>query len=208
MVTNGPTVRITLTRALDTYRTRLILFLQPDRPRFSVSIKGPPTFSLSQGHYPLTATLHYHAAVPSQIITVNIFGTPIDRHARFVGRYVFYFADGQKEGEPAEVYPWDYEMADFPLPVCVENQFATFSSHPGQDQIQRELQLPAENYDLIIGCNYRLCLPGGSVDWWDNGPMEAFKEAEVRPTQTRRDSGSGDVIEIPQSNSIEVTVVD
>lgn len=150
-----------------------MLFLQPARPRFSVSIHGPATFSLSsRGYYPLTATLHYHAAGPSEIITFNIFGTPLHQHARFLGTYVFYHTDATREAEPADVYPRDFEMADIPLPVCAENQFATVSSHPGHDQIHRQLYLPSENYGLLVGCKYRLCLPTGHVNWWDYGPME------------------------------------
>ncbi|KAL8759911.1 MAG: hypothetical protein Q9184_003471 [Pyrenodesmia sp. 2 TL-2023] len=130
-------------------------------PRFSVSIEGPSTFSLSRGYYPLTATLHYHAAAPSEIITFNKFGTPIHQLASFVGRYVFYCTDRGREGEPAEVYPRDFELADIPMPVSAENEFATVSSPPGLHRIQQELHLPAENYDLLIGCQYRLCLPTG-----------------------------------------------
>lgn len=116
--------------------------------------------------------MHYHTAGPSEIITFNIFGTPIHQHARFLGTYVFYFTDGTREAEPADVYPRDFELADIPLPVCAENQFATVSSYPGHNQIQRELYLPAENYGLLVGCKYRLCLPTGHVNWWDYGPME------------------------------------
>ncbi|KAI4256432.1 MAG: hypothetical protein L6R42_006229, partial [Xanthoria sp. 1 TBL-2021] len=90
---------------------------QPARPRFSVSIHGQATFSLSsRGYYPLTATLQYHAADPSEIITFNIFGTPLHQHARFLGTYVFYHTDATREAEPADVYPRDFEMADIPLP--------------------------------------------------------------------------------------------
>ncbi|KAI4207061.1 MAG: hypothetical protein LQ346_000779 [Caloplaca aetnensis] len=163
----------------------------PARPRFTISIDGPPTLSLSNVTYPLTATLLYHATTSSPTITFNVFGTPIHQHASF-GDYLFYYAESAKEGEAAEVYPTDFELADLPVPVCLENDFATFSSRTGKDSVWRELSLPAEIYDLLVGCKYRLSLPSGVI---------------IRPTQVRH-ADAGEIINIPESNSIDITIVE
>lgn len=130
--------------------------------------------------YPLTATLLYHATTSSPTITFNVFGTPIHQHASF-GDYLFYYAESAKEGEAAEVYPTDFELADLPVPVCLENDFATFSSRTGKDSVWRELSLPAEIYDLLVGCKYRLSLPSGVISWWEYGPTKAglYRQAKL-----------------------------
>ncbi|KAL8707706.1 MAG: hypothetical protein Q9220_007286 [cf. Caloplaca sp. 1 TL-2023] len=176
------------------------------RPRFSISISGPSTFSLASGTYPLTTTLHYHASAFSQPITFNILGTPIDHYASLLGSYIFYHTDAERDGRAAETYPIDLELNDEAVPVSAENNFATVSSQ-GEDFVQRQLDLSAEQYDLGVGCKYRLCLPSGIITWWEYGPMMAFKDVTVRPTQMRHDTGL-EVIEIPASNSIEVTVTE
>lgn len=140
-------------------------------PRFSLSISGPPIFSISAGIYPLTVTLHYHAAVFSHLITFNLFGTPLHVHAS-LGSYHFYRTAAGHEGEVADVYPTDFEIDDSPVPVLPENDFATVSPGQGTDRLQRQLELPAESYGLFVGERYRLLLPSGVINWWDYGPME------------------------------------
>ncbi|KAL8758248.1 MAG: hypothetical protein Q9184_003987 [Pyrenodesmia sp. 2 TL-2023] len=159
--------------------------------------------------------MRYHAASSSPTITFNVFGTPVHQHASF-GDYLFYYADNEKEGEAAELYPTDFELADIPLPVRPENGFATVSSHPGGNSIRRELSLPAQSYSLVVGFKYRLRLPSGIISWWEYGPMKACPpsrrkpgpvDLKVRPTQVRHNDAH-QVINIPESNSLDVMIVE
>ena len=141
------------------------------RHQFTVSVDGPPTFSLSTGTYPLVATLHFHATAPSQIITFNIFGTPLHQHAA-LGSYRFRHLNAGEEGADVVTNPPMLELADFPISVCAENDFATVSTLPGCDTVRRQIALPNEIYRLSVGQDYRLYSPPSVVSWWDNGPME------------------------------------